>query len=373
MSVDTLFEPLETPKITLKNRVAMAPMARNYAPNFIPDEKIAAYYARRAHHGVGLIITEASFIDHPVSNGHKGTPAIFGEAALAGYRRVVERVHEEGGQIFCQIWHMGGERPEGGIPNPELPSLSPSGILKPGVRQGRAITLAEIKEVQASYARAAADAKRIGFDGVEIHGAHGYLIDSFMWEAVNLRDDAYGGSFERRLTFAREVIEQVRAAVGPDFPVSFRTSQWKSQDYNAKIYATPDQLGLALATFVDAGVDFFHCSTRRFWEPEFAGSELSFPAWVRKLSGKPTITAGSVTLDSAFTMVDDPTSGRRAVASARPTADIDTVVKAIERGDFDIIAVGRALLANPDWVDKVKAGQLDRIEMFTKEHVKILY
>ena len=371
--LNTLVSPMSIGKITLANRVVMAPMARNYAPNFVPDEKLATYYARRAEHGVGLIITEASFIDHPVANGFKGTPAIFGEEALAGYRAVVERVHAHSGKIFCQLWHMGAERPVGGIPNPELPSVSPSGILAPGVRRGKALDLAEIAEVQASFARAAANARRVGFDGIEIHGAHGYLIDAFLSEVTNQRTDAYGGTFDKRLRFAVEVIEQVRQTVGDDFPLSFRTSQWKSQDYGAKIYRTPGELGTALSAFVRAGVDIIHCSTRRFWEPEFEGSDLSLAAWSRRVSGKPVIAVGGVTLHGDFTQFEDPALGLRGMATARPTANLDRVEQALERGDFDLIAVGRAMLANPDWLAKIKAGQASEITAFSRDHIKVLY
>lgn len=368
-----LNSPLSIGRLTLANRVVMAPMARNYAPSFVPGEGLAAYYARRAEHGVGLIITEASFIDHPVANGHKGTPAIFGEEALAGYRAVVERVHAHGGKIFCQLWHMGGERPEGGVPNPDLPSVSPSGLLAPGVSRGRALDLAEIPDVQASYARAAANAKRVGFDGVELHGAHGYLIDAFLWEGTNRRTDCYGGSFENRLRFAVEVIEQVRAAVGDDFPISFRTSQWKSQDYNATIYREPEELGTALSAFVRAGVDIIHCSTRRFWEPAFEGSDLSLAAWSRRLSGTPVIAVGSVTLQGDLFQVEGEGAGLRGLAGSRPTANLDQVEQALERGDFDLIAVGRAMLANPDWLTKVRAGEASQIAAFSRDHIKVLF
>lgn len=373
MGLPTLLSPLSTDKISFANRVVMAPMARNYAPNFVPDEKLAAYYARRAEHGVGLIITEASFIDHPVANGYKGAPAIFGEEALAGYQTVVERVHAHRGKIFCQLWHMGAERPDGGIPNPELPSVSPSGILAPGIHRGKALDLAEIAEVQASYARAAANARRVGFDGVEIHGAHGYLIDAFLSEATNRRTDAYGGSFEKRLRFAVEVIEQVREAVGEDFPISFRTSQWKSQDYGAKIYHGPGELETALSAFVQAGIDIIHCSTRRFWEPEFEGSDLSLAAWSRKVSGKPVIAVGSVTLHGDFTQFETQGIGPRGMAGSRPTANLDRVEQALERGDFDLIAVGRAMLANPDWLTRVRASEVSQIAAFSRDHIKVLF
>ena len=141
-NVEPLFEELKLEQITLKNRIAMAPMARNYAPDFIPNETNAAYYARRAEH-VGLVISEASFIDHPVSSGHKGQPAIFG-GALDGYKKVITAVHAVGGKMFCQLWHMGPERPDGGIPNPELPAVSPSGLRDTDKPHGVALSLSLI-------------------------------------------------------------------------------------------------------------------------------------------------------------------------------------------------------------------------------------
>jgi 2,4-dienoyl-CoA reductase-like NADH-dependent reductase (Old Yellow Enzyme family) len=137
-------------------------------------------------------------------------------------------------------------------------------------------------------------------DGVEIHGAHGYLIDQFFWEGSNRRDDEYGGDLAGRSRFAIELIQAVRAAVGPDFPIIFRFSQWKQQDYTARLVQTPQALAAFLQPLSEAGVDIFHCSTRRFWEPEFDGSELNLAGWTRQLTGKPTITVGSVGLDGEF-------------------------------------------------------------------------
>lgn len=369
--LEPLLRPLDQGKIEFRNRVAMAPMARNRAPDFIPDEKLAAYYARRAEHGVALIITEASFIDHPVANGHKGTPAVFGEG-LAGYRQVVRRVQEHGARIFCQLWHMGAERPEKAVPNPQMVPVSPSGLFTPDVLRGVALDRNGIREVQASFARAARDAKATGFDGIELHGAHGYLIDAFLSNATNRRTDEYGGSFERRLRFAIETIAAVRAAVGDDYPISLRISQWKSQDYGARIFNTPGELESALAAFRDAGIDIVHCSTRRFWEPEFADSPLGLAGWAKKVSGLPTIAVGSVTLHGDFDTYVDRSRGTHGLAGARPTANIDMVVERLAAGEFDMIAVGRALLANPDWLEKVINGRINELVPFTKDHVKHL-
>ena len=160
---------------------------------------------------------------------------------------------------------------------------------------------ADIADVIAAFATSARHAKELGFDGVEMHGAHGYLIDQFFWEGTNERDDAYGGDLGERTTFRRRDRRAPCAgAVGPDFPILLRFSQWKQQDFAAKLAPTPQELEQFLAPLVDAGVDVFHCSTRRFWEPEFEGSDLNLAGWTKKLTGKPTITVGSVGLNQEF-------------------------------------------------------------------------
>lgn len=162
-----------------------------------------------------------------------------------------------------------------------------------------------MKRLINAFAKAAADAKRLGFDGVELHGAHGYLIDQFFWKETNRRTDEYGGDLTGRTRFASRIIHAVRKAVGSRFPIIFRFSQWKTGHYDAKLAYTPEELEAFLAPLTDAGVDIFDCSTRRFWEPEFEGSRLNLAGWTRKLTGKPTISVGSVGLKGDFTNAFD--------------------------------------------------------------------
>ena len=152
-----------------------------------------------------------------------------------------------------------------------------------------------------AFGQAARSAERLGFDGLEIHGAHGYLLDQFFWDGTNQRADGYGGDLVARTRFAVEVIREIRSQVSPEFPVCLRFSQWKLQDYTAKLAQNPAELESFLAPLAAAGVDLFHCSQRRFWEPEFEGSRLNLAGWTRKLTGKPTVTVGSITLNEEFT------------------------------------------------------------------------
>jgi 2,4-dienoyl-CoA reductase-like NADH-dependent reductase (Old Yellow Enzyme family) len=270
-----LFRPFELGKLKLANRIVMAPMTRNKSPGNIPGDDVAAYYERRAAGGVGLIVTEGTCVDHIAASGYPDVPYFHGEERLAGWKKVADAVHARGGKIAPQLWHCGGMRKAGTLPEGDVNGYTPSGMNMPGKVNRHVMSKQDIDEVVAAFARGAADAKALGFDAVEIHGAHGYLIDQFFWEGTNQRDDEYGGSMANRGRFAVEIITAVRAAVGPDFPIILRYSQWKQQDYAARLVTTAEQLGEFLAPLAAAGVDIFHCSTRRFWEPEFEGSDLN--------------------------------------------------------------------------------------------------
>ncbi len=368
MNLGPLFEPFTLKSLTLANRVAMAPMTRNFSPGNVPGDDVAAYYRRRAEGGVGLLITEGTTVNHPGASGYADVPFFHGEAALAGWKKVVDAVHAAGGKIFPQLWHVGAVRKPGSEPDDSAPAFSPSGLFAPGKANGVAMSKTDIAEVVTAFADAAADAKALGFDGVEIHGAHGYLIDQFFWEGTNQRDDEYGGSMANRQRFAIEIIEAVRERVGAEFPIMLRFSQWKQQDYEARLVDTPEQLEAFLQPLAEAGVDIFHASTRRFWEAEFEGSTLNLAGWTQQLSGKPTMSVGSVGLSEDFI------SGT--LGSTQATVEksgIDELVERMNNREFELVAVGRALLQDPEWLAKVKEGRLDDLEVFARESMARLY
>src|SRR6218665_100983 len=273
--VNALFEPFRLGELELPTRVVMAPMTRSFSPGGVPNALVVEYYRRRAAAGVGLIITEGTTVGHKASNGYPNVPRFYGEFARAGWKQLVDAVHAEGGRIVPQLWHVGNVRKLGTEPDASVPGYGPSEKVKDGNVVVHGMTKQDIDEVIAAFAQAARDAKAIGMDGVEIHGAHGYLVDQFFWDGSNKRTDEYGGDLAQRSRFAIELIQAVRAAVGPDFPIIFRFSQWKQQDYTARLVTTAEDLGAFLKPLSDAGVDIFHCSTRRFWEPEIEGSELN--------------------------------------------------------------------------------------------------
>lgn len=361
VETDVLFRPIEVKSLKLPNRIVMAPMTRGFATGGIPGAAHVDYYRRRAEGGVGLILTEGAVVERPASRNEPGIPYIYGKA-LDGWRQVVEAVHTAGGKIAPQIWHVGaveskavaGFEPEG-VPE------SPSGLVMPGVQRGKAMSEEDVADTISAFAQAALNAKNLGFDCIELHGAHGYLIDQFFWEGTNLRTDRYGGrTLPERSRFAIELVRTVRQAVGEDFPILFRISQWKQQDFTARLAHTPQEMEAWLGPLADAGVDIFHCSQRRFWEAEFPEIDgengLNCAGWVKNLTGAVTISVGSVGQTGDFVNVFTE-------ARSMP-ARIDQLLHRMERDEFDMIAIGRALIAQPDWPQLVRRGEFDELKPF---------
>ncbi|GAA6135196.1 NADH:flavin oxidoreductase [Oceaniserpentilla sp. 4NH20-0058] len=362
MSANPLFKPFSSANLELKNRTVMAPMTRNFSPDNVAGQNSVDYYRRRAEGGVGLIITEGTCVNHIAASGYPDVPYIHGEARLAGWKKVVDAVHAAGGKIAPQLWHVGGARKAGVMPEGDVPGFTPSGMFVAGKKNRYEMSAQDIQDVIQAFAQGAADAKAVGFDAIELHGAHGYLIDQFFWEGTNQREDEYGGSAENRSRFAIDIIKACREAVGPDFPIIFRWSQWKQQDYTARLVHTPEELEAFLTPLSEAGVDIFHCSQRRFWEPEFEGSDLNLAGWVQKITGKPAITVGSVGLNADFM----PKPGEATFREAE-TASLEQLLNRMDNNEFDLVAIGRALIANPDWVNKVATDRAEELKAFKKE------
>ncbi|MDG2090977.1 MAG: NADH:flavin oxidoreductase [Gammaproteobacteria bacterium] len=363
-TADSLFTPFQNPKLNLKNRLVMAPMTRNHSPNGTPGQDVVEYYQRRAAGEVGLIITEGTTVDHSVASNDVNVPFFHGDAALAGWGKVVEAVHTAGGKICPQLWHMGAQRESGTGPNPELDSMGPSGLSTTGEQTAKAMTQHDIDDVIGAFVNAAISAKALNFDGIELHGAHGYLLDQFFWAKQNKRNDKYAGSIAARTRFVVEIVEAIRHEVGANFPIILRFSQFKIPVYDAKIAKTPKELDEFISPLIDAGVDIFHASARRFWEAEFADSELTLAGWAKKISGKPTIAVGSVGLDVDF-------MSSFGGAESKSTG-IENLLTRLDQEEFDLVAVGRALIGDPNWGKKIHQGQEDSITVFNPENLQSL-
>jgi 2,4-dienoyl-CoA reductase-like NADH-dependent reductase (Old Yellow Enzyme family) len=337
----------------------MSPMTRAFSPAGVPGADVSAYYRRRAEGGAGLILTEGTWIPHPSASYDDSVPRLYGDDALKGWSSVIRGVHAAGARLIAQLWHTGlVEKPASEGSTSDTVScrdlqIGPSGFaggaakLPRKVREPMATT--QINEIIDAYAQAAANAKRLGFDGIELHGGHGYLIDQFFWTATNRRTDRYGGGIAERSRFAADVVSECRRRTGPGFAIFIRISQWKLQDFGAKMVATPTELLALLTPLLDAGVDLFDCSQRRYWEPEFPGSDLNLSGWVRKLSGKPTMTVGSIGMN------DDLTVDR-----------LDRLMSMFDAGQFDLAAVARGMLADAAWTNKMRAGYYEQLQPFNR-------
>ena len=379
--IKPLLQPFKLKLLTFRNRINMAPMTRNFSPNGVPGDDVAAYYRRRANGGVGCITTEATCVEHPgavgdAGLGEHGTPYMWGDAALNGWRKVVNEVHAGGSLIFTQLWHMGVMKRPGSGPFPDYPACRPNGIwgptdkitvLKPEYLASvgaptKPMTESGIADVIAAFASGAANAKSVGFDGIALHGGHGYLLDTFLWAYTNTRRDKWGGDHVGRTRFVVELVKAVRTAIGPEMPISLRFSQWKSQDYDGRLAQTPKELEEILGPIADAGVDVFDASTRNFAVAEFEGSPLGLSGWTKKLTGKTTMMVGGVCVQR----------GKYDSALKPPTTvnNLDQVLERFERGDFDLLNVGRSLVNDPNWLQRVING--DELLPFDPKSMAVL-
>ncbi len=331
MSKDTLFTPLMlSDSLTLRNRIVMAPMNRSLADDdLVPTDAMADYYARRAN--TGLIITESLMIS-PTARGYPNTPAIFSRAQVAGWKKVTRKVHERGGKIFAQIWHTGrvshpvylnGEKP-----------LAPSSVpltgripRTEGLEYGtpREMTETDIQQIIREFARAAANARQAGFDGVEIHAANGYLLDQFLHWDTNRRNDRWGGSPENMTRILFEVIDAVKREIDLAglrlSPAAYLHIEHDDRDKDVFDYLLLHLNQYQLA-YVHTGM--FEDSH----QPHLDGTVTRY---IRRHYRGIVIACGGY----------DAPRGRNMIIN----------------DEADLIAIGRPLIANPDYVEKVRTNQ----------------
>ncbi|EXU74342.1 alkene reductase [Erwinia mallotivora] len=330
MNSQSLFEPYSLGKATLKNRIVMAPMTRSRSlqPGNIPSALMAEYYRQRA--GAGMIVTEATQIS-PQGQGYSWTPGIYSGKQIAGWRLITDAVHQAGGVIFSQLWHVGrmshaSFHPDG---RPVAPSaLAPDAKVWVVDDKGegqmaecpvpRALDEADIQGILEDYRQAALNAVHAGFDGVEVHGGNGYLIDQFLRRTSNRRTDRYGGSLINRIRFAQEVLGAVSDAVGRA-RTGIRVSPFITQRGMDDPQVTEALLALA-AWCEEKGIAYIHMAEAD-WDdaPQVPDS---FRETLRATFRGTIIVAGNYTAEKARRILD--------------------------KGLADLVAFGRAFIANPD-------------------------
>lgn len=346
MSATSLFEPFRLGDLTVPNRIVMAPLTRNRAAaGFVPSDLAPQYYAMRAD--AGLLITEASQISQQ-GQGYQDTPGIYTDAQVEGWKKVTDAVHAKGGRIFIQLWHVGrvshtSLQPNGGAP------VAPSALTaatKTFVNNGfaetsapRALELSEIPGLIADYRRAAANAIKAGFDGVEVHGANGYLIDQFLKDGSNQRTDAYGGSIENRARFLLEVMDAIIAEIG-----AART-------------------GLRLSPVSPAnGVS--ESNPQALFNYVVDELEKRHPVYIHVVEGA---TGGprDVAPDFSFEELRKRYSGAWMVNNGYDLALANAV---LSEGKADLVAFGKPFIANPDLVERLRRdaplNELDRDTLY---------
>jgi 2,4-dienoyl-CoA reductase-like NADH-dependent reductase (Old Yellow Enzyme family) len=338
----SLLAPTTLAGLGLGSRLVMAPMTRLRSPGGVPTPEVAAYYRRRAEHHIGLIITEGTLVGHRSAGHETAVPRMTAGPAERGWQLVTDEVHAAAGRIAAQLWHVGSARK----PIDGAVAWTPSGV----PHGTHAMTLTDMDTLIAAYSEAARSAVRAGFDAVEVHAAHGYLLDEFLWSRTNRRTDRFGGSPAGRAAFPAEVIRAVRAQLPAGMPLIVRFSQFKERDYAARIADSPAELAVILEAFATAGADVLHASQRNFADPAFPGSSLNVAGWARRLTGLPSITVGSVGLTRGFVR----------------SGALRNLLDRLDAGEFDLVALGRILLGNPAWATLAAAGRLDEIRDYRK-------
>ena len=360
-SFDDLLTPFQIKGITLRNRFIMPGMQRGWCENGAPNAEMPEYYRKRVRGGIAMVISESCAIDHPTATTQP-TACRLNAATVDAWARCIDAVKGAGGEMLLQLWH------EGALSKAkEDLTLSPSGTAYPGQTHGRAASSFDLSELKDAYVRSSLLAQQAGATGVEVHCAHGFLLDQFLWPLTNLRGDAYGGpAIARRARFPAEIISAIREACGANFLISVRFSQWKEHDYDARIVDSPTELGELTSILRSAGADMLHASTRRFWIAEWSElGERTLAGWTRELSSLPTIAVGSVGL-SKDVMESFFTEGE---ASTTIPASVAEMILRFSRREFDFIAIGRSLIGDPDWVNKVAAGDYQSVRPFTKADI----
>ena len=365
LDLSPLYTPFQLGPLTLPNRFVLPGMQRQWCEDGTPLPKLGDYYRRCVEGGVGLVITESCAVDHTSSTQVPFFTRIT-SATQDAWAGIVAEVKSAGGLMMMQLWHEGAIRQEGGEgPWAQYPTLSPSGLAHGARPNGRAATLEELEDIKQAFVRSALLAQSIGVDGVEVHAAHGYLLDQFLWAETNRREDGYGGDdIRHRARFPAEIVAAIRDATGPDFVIGFRFSQWKEVNFNTRVVDTTDELKTMLAILRAAGVDVFHASARRFWLPEWDGSDLGIAGWSKRLTDAPVIAVGSVGLD-----IDVMENFLGQEATSTGEEGLRELVRRFGNGEFDLISVGRGHIGDQGIINKMRDGRLGEIRGFTRKDV----
>jgi len=336
MAEDHLFSPFQLKDFTLKNRIGVAPMTRMSSPGeSIPRQDVLDFLVRRAKNGAALVYTEAIVTDNESAQGYPGQARLLTPRQIDAWKPVVEAIRKEGALSIMQMFHCGRVAwPE---VNPAHRTIAPSPLSPKQTNPltGKpfpipdAISKVDIDRVIAGFVETARGAVEAGFDGVEVHGAHGYLVNQFLSSYSNQRTDEYGGTVENRYRFAHEVIQAVRPVVPKDRLLTFRISNWGVVDMEVSLFGNEAEYTEIVKRLSEEPIDAISVSTYSYSEKAF-GTDKNMAQISRRATHLPIMICGNI---------HDRASAEDALR------------------DADIVLSGKSILLNPDWVEHVRAGK----------------
>lgn len=344
-----LFSEININGVELKNRIALAPMTRTSAEeNGVPSERMLSYYRRYAKGGFSLLISEGTYPDEAFSQGYLNQPGIANQKHINGWRLITNAVHNEGAKMFCQLMHAGALS-QGNIYSKK--TIAPSSLAPKGEQLGfyggegayptpEEMSKDDIEQAKHGFVNAAVNARKAGFDGVEIHGANGYLLDQFLTDYNNKREDEYGGSIENRVRLLVEVCQAVREKLGKDFPIGIRISQAKVNDYTHKWAGGEKDAEIIFKQLSNSGIDFLHVTEYHADAPAFDEKGPSLAWLAKKWTNLPVFANGNINTPVLANQV-------------------------ITNNEIDVVVIGKAALANKEW--PLKAGNGNKMDEFNPD------
>ncbi len=350
MNEDILFSPFKLKDFQLKNRIGVAPMTRmSSVKDSIPRQDVLEFLIRRAQNGAAVVYTEAIVTDYECSQGYPGQARILKEKQIEAWKPVVESIRREGSVAIMQMFHCGRMawpeiNPAGRViaPSPVAPSQN-NPLTNTPYPLPEEIDLLEIEQVIEGFINTAECAVAAGFDGIEVHGAHGYLISQFLSSYSNKRTDAYGGTIENRYRFAREVIQAVKAVVPDDRLLTFRISNWGVADMEVSLFESSEEYTKVIQMLSKEPIDAISVSTYRYTDRAF-GTDMNMAQITRDATSLPIMICGGI----------------------YDRASAEDALK-----DADIVLNAKSLLLNPDWVEDVRTGK--SLPLHKSEDANIAY
>lgn len=353
-----LFQSLNIGSLAIKNRIGLAPMTRTSAEeNGVPSERMIKYYSRYAKGGFGLLISEGTYPDEAHSQGYLNQPGIANKQHIEGWKKVTDKVHDAGSKMICQLMHAGALS-QGNVYKDK--AKAPSAVRPKGEKLSfyggegpyptpEVMSHEDIQQAIQGFVNASLNARDAGFDGIEIHGANGYLLDQFLTDYTNKRTDEYGGSTENRVRILVEVCQAVRKAVGEGFPVGIRISQSKVNDYTHKWAGAEKDAEIIFSLLGRSGIDFLHVTEFHANASAFSESGPSLAVLAKKWGKLPVFANGNLNTP-------------------------ELAEEMLAKGEVDVVAIGKAALANKDWANiAYKGGPLEefKAENFFAPNAKV--